>query len=81
MNELTQLSIIAADLAIEDKKKDNCGLIFGTPFGSMSSAEKYMQSIFEGGVDKANWDILSRSCHTAGRICRSFWPERVQCLT
>ncbi|WP_139008750.1 beta-ketoacyl synthase N-terminal-like domain-containing protein [Lactococcus lactis] len=74
MNELTQLSIIAADLAIEDKKKDNCGLIFGTPFGSMSSAEKYMQSIFEGGVDKASGiyfqDLVLNS--TAGRICKAF---------
>lgn len=72
MNTLTQLSIVAADL-VRNRKIDNLGLVYGTPFGSMSSAEKYMNSIIDGGLDKASGiyfqDLVLNS--TAGRISKT----------
>ncbi|KZK08429.1 3-oxoacyl-(acyl-carrier-protein) synthase KASII [Lactococcus cremoris] len=73
MNELTQMGIIAADLVC-DKETKETGLVYGTPFGSMTSAERYMNSIIEGGLDKASGiyfqDLVLNS--TAGRICKAF---------
>lgn len=75
MNALTQTSIIASDLALKDMDTmpGTCGLVYGTPFGSMPSTEKYIDSIFDGGFDKASGiyfpDLVLNS--TAGRVCHA----------
>lgn len=73
MNALTQYSIIAAKLALNEEQSDDFGLIYGTPFGSLNSTEKYVNSIQDHGFSNASGahfpDLVLNS--TAGRICQS----------
>ncbi|RMX26258.1 beta-ketoacyl synthase N-terminal-like domain-containing protein [Limosilactobacillus reuteri] len=72
MNMLTQISIIAAKLAMQNQKKES-GLVYGTPFGSMSSTLKYVTSIQKYGFKNASGayfpDLVINS--TAGHICQA----------
>lgn len=70
MNYLSQISIIAADLAIEKEKK--LGLVYGTTLGSMNSTKKYIDSILYKGLEHASSiyfpDLVLNS--TAGKIAK-----------
>lgn len=79
MNKLSQMSIAATDLALNDSKmdKDNLnpydvGMCFGTSKGSLDSARKYLESIFNKGTENASSiyfpDMVLNS--TAGVVSR-----------
>lgn len=79
MNPLTQYSIGACDLAIKSSLKltnaiENIGLIYGTSRGSLKSAEKYLGSILDRGIENASSvyfpDMVLNS--TAGKIAKKF---------
>jgi len=77
MNRLSQFGIGAADLALKDanlevteKNQQKIGLIYGTSRGTLQSAEKYFNSIFENSPEYASGiyfpDLVVNS--TAGKI-------------
>lgn len=78
MNPLSQFSIGAAHLALEDAgiadeaARQSIGLFYGTSRGSLESAQKYLTPIFERGFDNANAvyfpDMVLNS--TAGKIAK-----------
>ena len=79
MNSLTQFSIGAIDLALTDANvainEDNqgdFGLVYGTSLGSLQSATKYLNSIFDKGPEFASGiyfpDMVLNS--TAGKVSR-----------
>lgn len=79
MNPLTQYSIGACDLAIKSSLKstdidEDIGLIYGTSRGSLKSAEKYLGSILDRGIENASGvyfpDMVLNS--TAGKIAKKF---------
>ncbi|WP_347553111.1 beta-ketoacyl-[acyl-carrier-protein] synthase family protein (plasmid) [Pseudalkalibacillus hwajinpoensis] len=79
MNPLTQYSIGACDLAIKNSLQDkewseDIGLVYGTSRGSLKSAEKYLGSILDRGIDNASGvyfpDMVLNS--TAGKIAKKF---------
>ncbi len=79
MNRLSQFSIGAADMAINDSKMnrskiggDQIGLVYGTSKGTLESAEKYLNSIFKNSIEQASAiyfpDMVLNS--TAGKISK-----------
>jgi 3-oxoacyl-[acyl-carrier-protein] synthase II len=78
MNPLSQYSIGAAHLALQDAdlstSENSCeiGLFYGTSRGSLESAHKYLSAIFEKGPDHASGvyfpDMVLNS--TAGKIAK-----------
>lgn len=78
MNSLSQSSIGAAHLALQDAnlslddQKHQIGLFYGTSRGSLESAQKYLTPIFEKGYENANAvyfpDMVLNS--TAGKIAK-----------
>lgn len=61
MNALTQMCIAGADLALQDAKltvtpelEEHVGLVMACSRGSLASAEKYLQPIFEGDGSAAS---------------------------
>ncbi|MRG90113.1 3-oxoacyl-ACP synthase (plasmid) [Limosilactobacillus reuteri] len=72
MNMLTQVSIIAAKQTLQDQYS-NSGLVYGTPFGSLSSTLKYVDSIQKYGFKNASGayfpDLVINS--TTGHICQA----------
>lgn len=74
MNSLTQISIIAAKLALDSSSNDRrMGLVYGTPFGSLMSTQKYVESIKNYGFKNASGayfpDLVMNS--TTGHICQA----------
>lgn len=74
MNELSQLSIIAGDVAFKNHTSPlRNGLVFGTPLGSMNATTTYIDSIRKNGFGKASGiyfpDLVVNS--TSGRVCRA----------
>ncbi|MBP1965611.1 beta-ketoacyl-[acyl-carrier-protein] synthase family protein [Paenibacillus aceris] len=78
MNPLSQYSIGAAHLALQDAdlstSENSCeiGLFYGTSRGSLESAQKYLSAIFEKGPEHASGvyfpDMVLNS--TAGKIAK-----------
>lgn len=78
MNQLSQNSIGAAHLALQDSgvtiegNQQEIGLFYGTSRGSLESAQKYLTAIFEKGPDHASGvyfpDMVLNS--TAGKIAK-----------
>jgi len=80
MNNLSQMSIAAVDLAIKDARINtknineyDVGLCYGTAHGSLKSAEKYLGDVMAKGPDFASSiyfpDMVLNS--TAGRIAKA----------
>ncbi|MFA9557776.1 beta-ketoacyl synthase N-terminal-like domain-containing protein [Evansella sp. AB-rgal1] len=79
MNSLTQFSIGAIDLALKDaeleitnENESDIGLVYGTARGSLQSATKYLQTIFDKGPEFASGiyfpDMVLNS--TAGKVSK-----------